>query len=139
MSASLSRGSHHRAYDPHMGPTAAKIALERGADVVLSRLGFFGEQRDRADDQSAGAVAALRHLLFDESGLHRMRRRDRSEPFQGDDRLALRIRNRRQAGSRRAAVDQHAASTALAQPAPELGGGEADTAQAIEQRLVWIR
>src|SRR5215472_16681716 len=119
ISASLSRGRHHRADDPHMCAAPAQMTGKRGADVVVCRLGLFGKQRRGADDHSAGAVAALRHLLFDEGGLHRMRRRDRSEPFQGDDRLALRIGDSLETRSHRTAVEKNAAGAALAKTAAE--------------------
>ena len=88
MSASLPRRRHHGAHNPHMGATSAEIAVKRGADVLLSWLRLFREQRSRAHDHPAGAISALRHLLLDECGLHRMRRRYRSEPFERDNRLA---------------------------------------------------
>src|SRR6516225_152966 len=85
ISASLSRGQHHGPHDPHMRSATAEIAFERGADVILSWLRLFRKQRGRTDDHPTGAVAALRDLLLDEGGLHRMGRRDRSKPFEGDD------------------------------------------------------
>src|SRR5438046_412174 len=77
-----------------------------------------------AEDYAAGDVAPLRHLLLDKGGLQRMRRGNRTEPFQGDDRLALCIGNPLAAGSHRPAVEENGAGAALAETAAELGGGE---------------
>src|SRR5262249_24183513 len=104
ISASLPRGGHHRAYDPHMRSTGAEIAIERAANVLLGRLWFVRKQRNGADDHAARAVAALPYLLLDERRLHWVRRRDRAKAFEGGDRLELRIRNGRQAGAHRASV-----------------------------------
>src|SRR3974377_258666 len=73
ISASLSRGRHHGADDAHMRSAPAEIAGECSADVVFCRFRLFGKKCGSADDHAAGAIAALRHLLFDESGLHWMR------------------------------------------------------------------
>src|SRR6516165_7171909 len=135
MSASLPGGGHHRAYDSDMRSTAAEIALERAADIVLGRLWFVRKQRNGADNHAARAIAALRYLRLDERRLHRVRRRNRAKPFEGGDRLALRIRNGRQAGAHRAAADQHIAGAALTEAATEFCCGEAEAAQPVEQRL----
>ena len=42
------------------------------------------------------------------------------------------------AGSRCVAVDQHGAGAALSEPAAEFGGGEAEAAQDVKQRLVRV-
>src|SRR5215469_3917674 len=60
-------------------------------------------------------------------------------PSRGGDRLALRIRDGRQAGAHRAAVDQHIAGAALTEAATEFCCGEAEAAQPVEQRLVGVR
>src|SRR4029077_12804522 len=64
ISASLSRGRHHGADDAHMRSAPAEIAGECRADIVFRRFGLFGEECGGADDHAAGAIAALRHLLF---------------------------------------------------------------------------
>src|SRR5690348_11050392 len=137
ISASLSRGRHHGADDPHMRSAPAEITGERSADIVFRRFGFFGKESGGADDHAAGAIAALRHLFFDEGGLYRMRRRDRSESLKRNDRFALRIRNRLKARSRRASVEENAAGAALAEATSEFGRGEPQSAQAEKQRLIW--
>ena len=139
ISASLSRSGHHGAHDPHMGSTSTEIALKRRANIIRSGLRFFRQQRSSTDNHSSGAVSALRHLLFDECGLYRMRRRYCSKPFKSDDRFTLCVRNRFQAGWRWTAVDEHVAGAALAKATTELRGSEAEAAQPVEQRLVGIR
>src|SRR5215831_1421092 len=131
-SASLPRRRHHGADDTHMRSAPAEIAGKRSADVVFCRFRLFGEERDGTDDHAAGAVPTLRHLLSDERGLHWMRCRDRSEPFKGDDRLALHARNRLKARSRRAAAKENVAGAALAEATSEFGRGEPQSAQAVE-------
>src|SRR5690349_10601899 len=111
-----------------MGPAAAEIAGERAAHIVFARLRLFREQRSGADDHAAGAVTALRHLLLNEGSLHRMRRPNRSKALQCHNRLALHVANRRQTGSRRAAVEENRAGAALAKTAAELTRGEPQSA-----------
>jgi hypothetical protein len=122
-----------------MRSAPAEIAGERSADIVFRRFGFFGKKSGGANDHAAGAIAALRHLFFDEGGLYRMRRRDRSESLKRNDRFALRIRNRLKARSRRASVEENAAGAALAEATSEFGRGQPQSAQAEKQRLIWIR
>ena len=121
-----------------MGSTPAEIAFQRLADVLLGRLRLLCKERNGADDHAASTVAALRHLLLDEGGLHRVRRGDRAEPFERNDRLARRTRNRLQAGSRGTAVKENVTDAALAETAAELRGRESEPAQRLEQRLIGI-
>ena len=73
MSASLSRCRHDGAHDTHMRSAAAEVAIQGQANIVLAGFLFFGQQCSCAHDHAAGAVATLRHLLRDESGLDRVR------------------------------------------------------------------
>jgi hypothetical protein len=120
-------------------PHRQRLPASGSADIVFRRFGFFGKESGGANDHAAGAIAALRHLFFDEGGLYRMRRRDRSESLKRNDRFALRIRNRLKARSRRASVEENAAGAALAEATSEFGRGEPQSAQAEKQRLIWIR
>src|SRR6185437_4941032 len=58
MSASLSRRRHDRANDALVRAATAEIAVEGGADIGLAGLLVFGQQRSRAHEDAAGAVAA---------------------------------------------------------------------------------
>src|SRR5215470_5812754 len=114
-----------RADNPVMGPAAAQIAGESQPDLGLARLLFAVEQRFGQHDHAGDAVAALRRLLRDESGLQGMRLFDGTEAFErGDFRLPEHT-NWRDAGAHRRAVDEHRAGAALAKPAAELGCIEA--------------
>ena len=112
-----------------MGSTSTEIVLKRRANVFLSGLRVFRQERSSTDDHPTSAISALWHLLFDESGLHRMQRRYRSKPFNSNDRFALRVCNCFQAGWSWAAVDEHVARAALAKATTELRGSEAEAAQ----------
>src|SRR5262245_27793823 len=68
-----------------------------------------------------------------------MRSFRRAEPFEGDDRLSLRIGDRGLAGPGRGAVDHDGAGAALAKPATELRGGQAELTQYIEKWFIGIR
>src|SRR5215471_18512976 len=122
-----------------MSPAAAEIPVERRANFVLGGLWFFRQERSSGHDHAAGAVAALRHLLLDERSLHRMRLRYRSKSLKGCDRPPLRARDCQLAGWGGAAIHHHRAGAALAEPATELGGGEAEAAQDVEERLIGVR
>src|ERR1700730_11335557 len=126
-----------RADNPVMDPATAQIAGKSQPDLGLTRLMDAVEQRFGTHDHAGDAVAALRRLLRHESGLQRVRPLERTEAFErGDLRLPERA-DRRDAGAQRGAVDEHRAGAALAKPAAELGGIEAEIiAQHIEQRRV---
>src|SRR5829696_1142824 len=95
MSASLSGCRHYRPHHPHMGSAAAEISVKRRANFALAGLLLLRQQRGRAHDHAAGAVAALRHLLLDEGGLDRVRRRCRAESLERGYSFASRIRDRK--------------------------------------------
>src|SRR5882672_1559196 len=126
-----------RADDPVMGPAAAQIAGKSEPDLGLARLLVAVEQRLGQHDHAGDAVAALRRLLLNESGLQRVRSLDGAEAFErGDLRLPERA-DWRDAGAHRGAVDEYDARPALAKPAAELGGIEAKIiTQHVEQRRV---
>src|SRR5207248_2043774 len=114
ISASLTRGVHHRADDARMRAAAAQVAVKRCPHVLFAGRWFLAKECRRAHDHAARAVAALRHLLFDEGGLDGMRRRARTEPLERGHRFALHIGNRSKAGRRRPTVDPHHTGAALA-------------------------
>src|SRR5262245_42487359 len=62
-----------------------------------------------------------------------------AEPFEGDDRLSLRIGDRGPTGPGRGTVDHDGAGATLAKSAAELRGGQAELTQHIEKWLVGIR
>src|SRR3954465_7515378 len=68
----VSRRAQHRLDDTIMRPAAAKIAIQRGSDLWVRRIGIFLQQRSGADQDARNAVAALQGLLGNERGLQRM-------------------------------------------------------------------
>src|SRR5256885_15592071 len=60
-----------RGADLVVRPAAADIAGHRLVDVLVARGLVRGEQRHRAHDLAALAVAALRHVVLDPRRLHR--------------------------------------------------------------------
>ena len=67
----LPGGAQNGADDPVVRSAPAEIAVERGADVGVGRVGIALEQRVRLDDDAGRAVAALSGLLVDERLLQR--------------------------------------------------------------------
>src|SRR5258708_1405856 len=144
--ASISLTSPHRlsrfenrADDPVMGPAAAEIAAQSESDLGLARVRVTVKNRFGHRDHAGNAVAALRRLLLDESGLQRVGLLKRPKTFERDD-LGLRKRtDRHGAGARRSAVDEHRAGAALTEPAAEFGSVELKiVAQHVEQRRVQV-
>src|SRR5438128_1017294 len=73
---------------PGVGTAAAQIAGKSQPDLGLARLLDAVEQRFGQHDHAGDAVAALRRLLGDESGLQRVRVLGGAEAFErGDLRL----------------------------------------------------
>ena len=133
-------GPVHRAQDAHMGAAAAEMRFQFGPNLRVGRLGVFLQQRLRPHHHSGNAVAALRRLLFHEGALDRRGRIDRAQTFKRRHLLALKQKQRRDAGQHRLAVDDHGAGAALAEPAAEFGGVELDVvAEDVKQRRVGIR
>src|SRR5688572_19606521 len=61
-----------RRADALIGAAATDIPAHGRVDVGIRRVSLLGEQGGRAHDLPALAVAALRHVLFDEGLLHRV-------------------------------------------------------------------
>src|SRR5882672_8052430 len=91
---------------------AAKISIHRRINVLIVRLGRFGEQRRGGHHLSRLAIAALRHVQIGPGELHRMRAVPR-KPFDRSDLGVLRRGYRRLARPYRASADMHCASAAL--------------------------
>jgi len=72
-----------------MRAAAAFEAGEPVADLRVGRMRVLAQQRRRGHDPAIDAVAALRHLLGDISGLKLVRMLGRAEPGEGGDLMAL--------------------------------------------------
>src|SRR5262249_22810767 len=108
-----------RAQDAHVSATAALEIRQRIADLRVARVRVLVEQRDRSQYPAVEAIAALRHLLFDERGLYLVRLVRAADSGERDDLARADGIDRRDAGAHRLAVDQHGARTALREPAAE--------------------
>src|SRR5712671_1777414 len=104
------------AQDAGMGAATAFEARERFTDLRIVRASILLEQRHRGHDPAIEAVAALRHLLFDERCLHFVRLGGAADAGERRDRLASNAVDRGNTGSGRLAVDQHCAGATLRKP-----------------------
>src|SRR5262245_45241127 len=132
ISASRTRRRHDGSDNSDVSAAAAQIPIERGANFVFGGLGCLGEQRNGTHDHTARAVAALRHLIFNEGGLDRVRCGARAKAFERCYRPIAHVRYGRLAGSGSPSFDQNRAGAALSQPASELGGSQPKAAQDVE-------
>ena len=92
------------------------------------------EQRDRRQDHTGHAVAALHRVFLDEGFLDRVQFPVLRQALDGFDVAAFDLRNLCLAGSNRIAVEQHGAGAALAFAAAVFGSREVQVlAQHLEQ------
>src|SRR6266404_4839924 len=119
------------------GHVRSAAALEPGQGVAQLRVARFRvllEISRGRHDPAVDAVAALRHLLLYVRRLQRVRLFRRAEALEGGDGLATRGGDRQHARAHRLAVKLHGASSALREPAAEVGIVEAEiVAQGVQQ------
>ena len=101
--------------------TAAVVARHSGVDLVIGRMRRAFQERGRRHDLPRLAIAALGYVEVDPRPLKGMECGPFGEALDGAHRLARDTRHRRQACSRRLAVDVHRAGAALPDATPELG------------------
>src|ERR1700751_2978617 len=141
----IAPSTHHRrcaldrAQDAHVGAAAALEAGERVLDLRLGRLLVLIEERGRGHDPAIDAIAALRHLLFDVSRLHRMRLFRRAPAGERCDLAPADRRDWRNARADGLTIEMHRASAALRKSATEMRIIQSQiVAQHIKQRRVGI-
>src|SRR5690349_11574389 len=123
------------AQDAGVGAAATLQPGECLADLHVVRARVLLEQRYRGHDPAVETVSALRHLLCDEGGLHLVRLVGVADAGERGDGFAAERIDRRDAGARRLAIDQHGAGTALREPAAEPWILHAEViAQGVEER-----
>src|SRR5580700_4213483 len=105
-----------------IGPAAADVAVHRAVDVGVGRMRRLLQQRDRLHDLASLTITALGHVDRAPSLLHRMVP-FRIQPFDGGDRLAVRVGHLRLAQPGDVAVEMDRAGAAGGDPAAELGAG----------------
>jgi hypothetical protein len=116
---------HHRLDDFLVAGAAAQHAAERIAHLRFARVFSAREQVARRHQHAGGADAALRGAVTMKGALQLRHRLAAREPFDRDDRAALDLGERREAGTDLAAIDEHRAGAAVARVATDLGTGEA--------------
>ena len=106
----------------------------------LGQLAFASlEHADRGADLAGRAVAALKAVVLEKRGLHRVQRVRRAEAFDRDDVVALVHDGERETRVDPASVDQHGARAALTVVAALLGAGQMQVlSQRVEQRRAQI-
>ncbi len=108
-------------------PSASRISSRSGDGLLL-------QQGGRREDEARRAEAALGGVVLVEGGLHAGEVVGRADALQRDDRRALDVDDRRQAGAARLAVDQDGARAAAALLAAGLGGRQPELlAQDLQQ------
>src|SRR5271166_3634636 len=117
-----------------IGPAAANVAVHSAVDVGVGGMRRLFQQRRGLHDLAGLTIAALRHVERAPSLLKRMISRG-VEAFDGGDRLAAGVADRRDAGSPGLAVDMDRAGAACGHAATEFRSREAEfIAKIPEQR-----
>jgi hypothetical protein len=115
-------------------PAPAQVAGDAGADFFHGRRWILAQQSLHGHHLPGCAIAALKGVFFQKSGLHRARFFAAHQSFQRGDAAALGFHGQGQAGIAGDIVDEHRAGPAFAPAATFFGGGQADhLAQHIEQ------
>jgi hypothetical protein len=110
----------HGLHNLHVRAAAAQVVQQRLADLRVRGLRAAAQQGHGGHHHAIGAVAALGGLGVDEGLLHGVRCFAASQAFQRGDLASGHALRRNHAGPRHAAVHQHRAGAAFAQPAAEL-------------------
>ena len=82
-------------------------------DVLIAGADRLLQQRHRAHDLSARAVAALVPVVLNKSRLHRMKISRLPQPFNGGNLIALMHHGKRQAAIHASAIDMYCARSTL--------------------------
>jgi hypothetical protein len=120
---SAARGAADGLADPFIGSAAAQISVHGLRDLVIARIGRFGEKSGGGHDLSRLAIATLWNFFGDPSLLQNMWA-IRSQAFNGSDIFAGNLRDGRGAGANGSAFDVNRASAAESGTASELGSGK---------------
>src|SRR5437016_1083309 len=119
-----------------VGCAPAEIPSKPLFDLFGRRMRRLAEKGLCRHDHSIRAVPALRGLLGNERGLHRIGFLGRTESFDRRDGVSLRLFDWSDAGARCFAVDQHGARSALAETASEFCAVQSErVTKDIKQRL----
>src|SRR5258706_1253823 len=124
-----------RAHDVLVAGTAAQIARQAIADLVVGRARTLAQQVDHGHQHAGRAKPALQRVVLAECGLHRMQRLDRAQPLDGLDPLAVGLDGEHQARARAVTLDDHRAGAAHAVLAADMRARQTEVlAQKIRQQ-----
>ena len=82
-------GVFDRGEDIRVGATTADVAAHEFANFVVAVRVIFFQQRNRGANLAGRAIAALKSIVLDERGLHRMQFIAIGQPFDRRDLVAL--------------------------------------------------
>ena len=114
----------NRGDDVLVAGAAADRARDRGADLILARVGVLVQQRARGHQHPRRAEAAMERVQLVEPLLDRVEPAVVLERFDGADLVALAHRGERRARLHRLAVHQHHAGAAVRGVAAPVGAGQ---------------
>jgi hypothetical protein len=112
--------------DVRVSAAAADIARHGLADLVVGFSVAFVDQSNCRTDLTGSAVAALKSVVFDEGGLHRVELAPGCQTFDGGDLIVLVHDGQREAGVDPLAIDEHGAGATLAVIATLLSAAKAN-------------
>src|SRR5262249_24416988 len=106
--------------------TAAEIALEPVADLVVRRARMLLQEAGRRHDHSGRAVAALQRMVLLERALHWVRLAVRGKPLDRRDLVPVGLDRENVARLHRLSVEIHGAGAARGRVAPDIGACETE-------------
>lgn len=121
-----------------VGSATADVAVHMADDLFIGGFGLgLPQQRDRGQDHSRRAVAALKCFCFEEGLLYAIQVFAIGESFDGGDVFSCRGTNWSNATADRISIQQNRASAALALAATVLGASQLKSvAENIQEGLV---
>src|SRR5215208_1827138 len=122
----LARGGPDRFDDVPVAGAAADVPLDRLRDLFVGRAGVLSQQRRRAHQHARRAVAALQSVVVAEGLLEGAQLLLFREPLDGLDRRAVRLHREQHAALHERAVEDHAASAAVAGIAADMGASQVE-------------
>ncbi len=129
-------GPAGRGDDVLVARAAADAARDRGADLVLARVGVGVQQRPDGHHHPRRAEAALERVQLVEALLHRVQLPVDLERLHGADLVAGGHRREDRAGLDRLVVHEHDAGAAVGRVAAPVGAGEVERlAQEVHEQL----
>src|SRR3954466_1190040 len=124
-SGHLGQALLHGLHDVVITGAAAKVAVERLADLLLARVRVFPRQAHGREHHAGRAEAALQSVVLLEGRLHRVQRAVCRQALDGGELRALRLHGEQVATLHRLAIEEHGAGAALRGVASDVRSREA--------------